>query len=120
MNPKKSDLKENIITALLIFTFAIPVIPVGLYFAYDYFFVNHEAAPAKTINYDSTETQNNVDEEIDTSTQTFGGYDCTSDCSGHQAGYDWAEENDVCDESYDGGNSESFAEGVISYAEENC
>lgn len=51
---------------------------------------------------------------------TFSGYTCTSDCSGHEAGYDWAYENDVCDEYFDGGNSESFAEGVRAYAEENC
>ena len=26
---------------------------------------------------------------------TFSGYDCTEDCSGHEAGYNWAEENDI-------------------------
>lgn len=45
---------------------------------------------------------------------------CTQDCGGHSAGYDWAEENEVCDDSFDGGNSESFAEGVREYAEEYC
>jgi hypothetical protein len=25
----------------------------------------------------------------------FGGYVCTDDCSGHKAGYEWAEENNV-------------------------
>lgn len=28
---------------------------------------------------------------------TFDGYDCTEDCSGHQAGYDWAEQNGISD-----------------------
>jgi hypothetical protein len=42
------------------------------------------------------------------------------DCSGHEAGYDWAEDNDACDEYFDGGNSDSFNEGVISYTEDNC
>ena len=51
---------------------------------------------------------------------TFQGYECSYDCSGHEAGYDWAEENQVCDTEYDGGNSESFAEGVRAWAEDNC
>ncbi|RWO75710.1 MAG: transcriptional regulator [Mesorhizobium sp.] len=29
--------------------------------------------------------------------QTFEGYDCTADCSGHEAGYDWAERNGITD-----------------------
>lgn len=40
--------------------------------------------------------------------------------SGHSAGYDWGEQNDICDTEYDNGNSESFNEGVREYAEENC
>lgn len=48
------------------------------------------------------------------------GYDCTGDCSGHDAGYEWAQDNDVCDDSYSYGNSQSFDEGVQVYAEENC
>lgn len=48
----------------------------------------------------------------------FKGDPCTIDCSGHEAGYEWAEENgidapDDCD-----GKSESFIEGCRSYAEE--
>jgi len=27
----------------------------------------------------------------------FGGYECTKDCSGHAAGYDWAEEHGIDD-----------------------
>jgi hypothetical protein len=49
-----------------------------------------------------------------------GSSDCTIDCSGHEAGYQWAEDNDVCDPDFDGGNSESFAEGVREYAYDNC
>jgi hypothetical protein len=30
--------------------------------------------------------------------ETFHGYDCTDDCSGHEAGFDWAARNDVTDE----------------------
>ncbi|WP_246681379.1 hypothetical protein [Mesorhizobium sp. B2-3-14] len=50
--------------------------------------------------------------------QTFDGYDCTSDCSGHQAGYDWAERNDISDADDCVGNSQSFNEGCQAYVEE--
>lgn len=49
-----------------------------------------------------------------------GTSDCTSDCSGHDAGYEWAQDNDICDPSYDNGNSNSFNEGVQAYAYDNC
>lgn len=45
-------------------------------------------------------------------------YGCTDDCSGHDAGWAWAEENSVTDPSDCGGNSVSFEEGCIAYAEE--
>jgi hypothetical protein len=51
--------------------------------------------------------------------RTFGGYDCTDDCSGHAAGYRWAERRGVEDASecpY--GNSNSFHEGCLAYAED--
>lgn len=51
--------------------------------------------------------------------QTFNGYPFTQDCSGHEAGYDWAEENDIEDTDDCGGNSASFIEGCESYVEEN-
>ncbi|TPI65050.1 hypothetical protein FJ417_00270 [Mesorhizobium sp. B3-1-7] len=50
--------------------------------------------------------------------QTFDGYDCTADCSGHQAGYDWAERNGISDPSHCDGNSRSFNEGCQAYVEE--
>lgn len=50
---------------------------------------------------------------------SFNGYDCTEDCSGHEAGYEWAEENDIDDEYDCDGNSNSFIEGCQSYVEEN-
>ena len=43
---------------------------------------------------------------------------CTIDCSGHEAGYAWAEENGVDDPSDCGGRSQSFIEGCESYGEE--
>lgn len=50
--------------------------------------------------------------------QTFNGYLCTVDCSGHEAGYEWAEEHGITDSDDCGGNSQSFIEGCQSYAEE--
>jgi len=49
---------------------------------------------------------------------TFHGYDCAVDCSGHEAGYRWAEEHNITDEEDCGGNSQSFIEGCKAYAEE--
>ena len=49
---------------------------------------------------------------------SFHGYPCTGNCSGHEAGYEWAEENDITDPSDCDGNSNSFIEGCEAYAEE--
>lgn len=46
------------------------------------------------------------------------GYPCTVDCSGHEAGYEWAEENGIDDPDDCDGNSESFIEGCQAYAED--
>lgn len=49
----------------------------------------------------------------------FHGYACTDDCSGHEAGYEWAEENSITDPDECGGNSQSFIEGCEAWAEAN-
>ena len=50
--------------------------------------------------------------------QTFGGYPCTEDCSGHEAGYQWAEQNGLTDPSEcPFGNSQSFYEGCLAYTQ---
>ena len=64
-------------------------------------------------------TTSSFDEAIDEDNSTFGGYGCTDDCSGHEAGYAWAEENGIDDPDTCGGNSQSFEEGCRAYAEEN-
>jgi hypothetical protein len=46
------------------------------------------------------------------------GYGCTADCSGHKAGYAWAERHDIDDPDDCGGNSDSFIEGCRAYAAE--
>lgn len=60
-----------------------------------------------------------VRENKSRSTQYFHGYACTEDCSGHEAGYEWAEENGISDEYDCDGNSYSFIEGCNAYVEEN-
>jgi hypothetical protein len=50
---------------------------------------------------------------------TFDGYQCQGDCSGHQAGFDWAEQNQITDDSSCSTPSNSFNEGCTSYIEGN-
>ena len=53
--------------------------------------------------------------------ETFHSYTCTQDCSGHEAGYNWAEEHDITDPDdcpIDPHNSPSFTEGCRAYADE--
>ena len=50
--------------------------------------------------------------------ETFRGYNCTDDCSGHRAGYDWAQRNDITDEADCDTDSQSFSEGCQAYVEE--
>jgi hypothetical protein len=47
--------------------------------------------------------------------KTFYGYECKGDCSGHKAGYEWAENKNITEYDDCGGNSESFIEGCKSY-----
>ncbi len=48
--------------------------------------------------------------------RTFGDFDCTDDCSGHSAGYKWAERHSIEDEgNCPEGNSQSFHEGCVAY-----
>ncbi len=49
----------------------------------------------------------------------FGEYKCEDDCSGHYAGYEWAEENKINNEEDCSGNSQSFIEGCKSFVEDN-
>src|SRR5690349_22149334 len=49
--------------------------------------------------------------------QYSGQYGCTQDCSGHNAGYAWAEQQDIQDPDDCAGDSQSFIEGCQDYAE---
>lgn len=51
-------------------------------------------------------------------TRNFHGFPCKTDCSGHEAGYAWAEKNDITEEDDCTGNSESFIEGCIAWVAE--
>jgi hypothetical protein len=51
--------------------------------------------------------------------EDFHGSPCTEDCSGHEAGYNWAAEHSVGDPDDCSGNSQSFVEGCQAYATEN-
>lgn len=42
-------------------------------------------------------------------------WDCTGDCSGHNAGYNWAAEKGIDNPLNCGGNSKSFIEGCETY-----
>ena len=42
---------------------------------------------------------------------------CTGDCSGHQAGYEWAQDSEISSESDCDGNSDSFNEGCVNYVD---
>lgn len=58
-------------------------------------------------------------QSLDNSPPSFNGYSCTQDCSGHEAGYDWANRKGITDPDDCGGKSESFIVGCRAYAEEN-
>lgn len=49
---------------------------------------------------------------------TFHGYTCSVDCSGHEAGYRWAEEYGITDAVDCSSNSGSFVEGCVAYVSE--
>ena len=51
--------------------------------------------------------------------QYSGKYGCTDDCSGHEAGYAWAEEKGIEDPDDCGGRSQFFIEGCQDYAEQH-
>jgi hypothetical protein len=56
--------------------------------------------------------------------RTFGDYECTVDCSGHKAGYEWAEARGIVNEAEcepilrRSPNRTSFYEGCLVYVED--
>lgn len=51
--------------------------------------------------------------------KNMSGYNGTTESSGHDAGYEWAEENGIDNVDDCGGNSDSFIEGCQNYVEDN-
>lgn len=58
--------------------------------------------------------------DLITHTQRFHGVACTKDCSGHKAGYAWAEANSDADLDECESNSKSFTEGCQIYYYESA
>lgn len=85
-----------------------------------YWFSSSSSTPTTASSYRSTVASDDLNENDTTDDGlTFHGYDCTQDCSGHEAGYAWAEQHDITDPDDCDGKSESFIEGCRAYAEEN-
>jgi len=49
---------------------------------------------------------------------TFKGYQCTQNCSGHKAGYEWAMKKGITSKSQCAGKSKSFVEGCFALVDE--
>lgn len=76
--------------------------------------LGNKSAPTPIDSHDNYST---VD-DISNDQVTGDTWDCIDDCSGHEAGYEWASDHEITDPYDCGGNSESFIEGCQSYANE--
>ncbi len=68
---------------------------------------------------DAEDGCNEYVKEYYTGHKTFYGYECTEDCSGHEAGYSWAEKNNVKNKRECESHSTSFTKGCLIYLEQN-
>ena len=82
-------------------------------------FIKEEKKPPVTYQPVTTPTYTPLPDTPYIPPPSFGNYTCTVDCSGHAAGYQWAEDNMIDDEYDCGGNSLSFIEGCQQYVEDN-
>ena len=104
---------------------AVIVIAAGLVFLFTRSKTETHSTPT-TLSTPADSDSSGPDDTSSTprSNPTFAGDPCTSDCSGHEAGYNWAEENGIddeeaCDTAGEDSNSPSFAEGCRAYVKEN-
>ena len=58
-----------------------------------------------------------TNDQSNPTTKTFGGYDCSGNCSDHRAGFEWAAKEIVTDEADCGANVSGFAEGCKVFAQ---
>ena len=74
--------------------------------------------PQHTTEFDEDAAMERAVEELAFETYSSIGepFGCTEDCSGHEAGFEWAKQNEITD-GWCGGNSESFVEGCQAYAD---
>lgn len=83
-----------------------------------------DAAQGDDSNHDSEAAeekarQKAVDElEDQTYEDVMGSSECTEDCSGHNAGWEWAKKKDIIDADECSGDSDSFIAGCKAYADE--
>ena len=107
----KWNRRSLVVASALVFLSLSPIL------AYEYL-TDSDAASFAVSNRAAGSEDFVVDRNTDfDSRSTFHGYECTVDCSGHEAGYAWAEENGITDPGDCGGNSQSFIEGCIAYTE---
>ncbi|MCA9361200.1 hypothetical protein KC845_01435 [Candidatus Kaiserbacteria bacterium] len=66
---------------------------------------------------DERVTDKDLKERIENRPQYFHGYNCTKDCSGHEAGYNWAMKNNIMWKSECPNTSKSFNEGCKAWVE---
>ena len=86
---------------------------VGILFVIWFAFSSSDSsAPSST-----SDLYGNTDYEVE-ELITSENWVCTDDCSGHEAGYEWAAENGITDPYDCDGNSDSFIEGCEAYANE--
>lgn len=94
-----------------------------------FFLISHTNSTQKNVEesnsqqfYEEIENMNYYDDfntyEFSDELVTSENWECTKDCSGHEAGYEWASDNNIYDSSQCDGNSESFIEGCEAYANE--
>ncbi|GAA4714913.1 hypothetical protein GCM10023325_08730 [Sphingomonas lutea] len=83
------------------------------------------AALATCASCSSEPSDDDIDQAYETAQDQLSGAtfqdvgdtsDCTDDCGGHDAGFDWAKEEGVTDPSECSGDSQSFVEGCETYA----
>ena len=81
----------------------------------------HYSGGADILDAEESRIEAATEQALETvSDSSFADYgdtgECTEDCSGHEAGYEWAKDREVEDEVDCSGNSESFIDGCRAYA----